>query len=139
VKRKNEPKIETMVLVGGFGSSPYIGDRLREWGAEQNIRVTTPWNGAWSAVVCGAVLRGVEGSITTQKKCRRHYGHTLGKEYDAALHFNFDENKRRLWKDKWINEQYLSGFMFWEIGNGHVLNEDTEISTTFECSFSEYY
>jgi hypothetical protein len=58
----------------------------------------------------------VEGSISTQKKCRRHYGHTLSMEYDPAKHFNFDENRRHLWTDKWAKEQYLSGFMLWEIG-----------------------
>jgi hypothetical protein len=47
VKRNNEPQIKTTVLVGGFGSSPYITEKLTEWCAEQEIRLTTPWNGAY--------------------------------------------------------------------------------------------
>jgi hypothetical protein len=46
VRRGGEPRIETMVLVGGFGSSPYIKERLGEWCAERDIRLTTPVTGA---------------------------------------------------------------------------------------------
>ncbi|RKL00215.1 hypothetical protein BFJ68_g12900 [Fusarium oxysporum] len=139
VKRDNEPRIKTMCLVGGFGSSPYVKERLLEWCSEQEIRLTTPWTGAWAAVVCGAVLRGVEGSMSKQKKCRRHYGHTMSRTYDPAVHFNFDENKRRLWNDPWTKEQNLSGFMNWEIAKGALLDDDTEISTSFYSHFSEYF
>ncbi|KAK0717343.1 hypothetical protein B0T26DRAFT_775631 [Lasiosphaeria miniovina] len=85
-KRLNEPRIQTIVLVGGFDSSLYIKDRLGPWCAERDIRLTTPWHGAWSAVVCGAVLRGVEGSISDEKKCRRHYG------YGAILNTDTETN-----------------------------------------------
>ncbi|KAF5250267.1 hypothetical protein FANTH_4544 [Fusarium anthophilum] len=139
VKRDKEPTIKTMCLVGGFGSSPYVKERLLEWCSEQEIRLTTPWTGAWAAVVCGAVLRGVEGSMVRQKKCRRHYGHSISRTYDPAVHFNFDENKRRLWNDPWTKEQNLSGFMDWEIAKGALLDDDTEISTSFYSHFSEYF
>lgn len=39
----------------------------------------------------------------------------MSRTYDPAVHFNFDENKRRLWNDPWTKEQNLSGFMNWEI------------------------
>ncbi|KAF9765176.1 hypothetical protein IL306_002586 [Fusarium sp. DS 682] len=139
VKRDKEPQIKTMCLAGGFGSSPYVKERLLEWCSSQDIRLTTPWTGAWSAVVCGAVLRGLEGSMMSTKKCRRHYGHTMSRTYDPAVHFNFDENKRRLWNDPWTKEQNLSGFMNWEIAKGALLNEETEISTSFYSHFSEYF
>ncbi|EWG55683.1 hypothetical protein FVEG_17568 [Fusarium verticillioides 7600] len=139
VKRDKEPIIKTMCLVGGFGSSPYVKERLLEWCSEQEIRLTTPWTGAWAAVVCGAVLRGVEGSMVRQKKCRRHYGHSISRTYDPAVHYNFDENKRRLWNDPWTKEQNLSGFMDWEIAKGALLDDDTEISTSFYSHFSEYF
>ncbi|KAF5669335.1 hsp70 [Fusarium circinatum] len=139
VKRDKEPIIKTMCLVGGFGSSPYVKEKLLEWCSEQEIRLTTPWTGAWAAVVCGAVLRGVEGSMFRQKKCRRHYGHSISRTYDPAVHFNFDENKRRLWNDPWTKEQNLSGFMDWEIAKGALLDDDTEISTSFYSHFSEYF
>lgn len=45
VKRRKEPAIETIVLVGGFGSSPYVRERLLDWCADARIRLTTPWSG----------------------------------------------------------------------------------------------
>ncbi len=73
--------------------------------------------------MCGAVLRGLEGSIVPVKKCRRHYGHTLARLYDPELHWNYDANKRRTWKHKWDGLLRLDGFMFWEINKvGYVLH-----------------
>ena len=46
VKEANGPAIETIVLVGGFGSSPYLKERLLEWCGGANIRLTTPISGA---------------------------------------------------------------------------------------------
>ncbi|KAL7936119.1 actin-like ATPase domain-containing protein [Trichoderma chlorosporum] len=73
IKSRIEQPIETIVLVGGFGSSPYLKERMTDWCQARGVKLTTPITGAWSAVVCGAVLRGLEGSIVSQKKCRRHY------------------------------------------------------------------
>lgn len=38
--------IKTIVLVGGFGSSPYVKDKLKDWCESRKIRLTTPMNGA---------------------------------------------------------------------------------------------
>lgn len=46
VKRLNAAPIDTLVLIGGFGASPYLRERLLEWCAKSKIRLTTPWNGA---------------------------------------------------------------------------------------------
>ena len=46
VKRLKAAPIETLVLIGGFGASPYLRERLQEWCAKSNIRLTTPWSGA---------------------------------------------------------------------------------------------
>ncbi|KAL2673962.1 hypothetical protein Neosp_012408 [[Neocosmospora] mangrovei] len=45
-KKETSKGIDHLVLVGGFGSSPYIKERLKEWCLAQNIRMTTPWSGA---------------------------------------------------------------------------------------------
>ncbi|KAL6868611.1 actin-like ATPase domain-containing protein [Trichoderma novae-zelandiae] len=95
IKSKMECPIETIVLVGGFGSSPYLKERLTEWCETRSIRLTTPITGAWSAVVCGAVLRGLEGNIVRQKKCRRHYGHSLSRtliDQDTEINSEFALN-----------------------------------------------
>jgi hypothetical protein len=45
VWREGKPPIETIILVGGLGESPYLRERLFEWTQERNIRLTTPWTG----------------------------------------------------------------------------------------------
>lgn len=46
VKRKGECPIGSIVLVGGFGSSPYLKERLTEWSETRGIKLTTPITGA---------------------------------------------------------------------------------------------
>ncbi|KAK2594476.1 hypothetical protein QQS21_007823 [Conoideocrella luteorostrata] len=46
IKKKNETAIETIVLVGGFGSSPYLKELISEWCLERGMRLTTPMSGA---------------------------------------------------------------------------------------------
>ena len=45
VKKGGNPAIETIALVGGLGESPYVREKLIEWGKENSIRLTTPWSG----------------------------------------------------------------------------------------------
>jgi hypothetical protein len=47
VKKNKEPVIETLVLVGGLGSSPYLRENLQDWCLERDIRLTTPVSGAY--------------------------------------------------------------------------------------------
>lgn len=46
VASAGEPPVQTVILVGGLGASPYVGERVREWCAQRQIRMTTPWSGA---------------------------------------------------------------------------------------------
>lgn len=47
-KESENKTIDTLVLVGGFGSSPYIKEKLQEWceSRPSPIRLTTPLTGA---------------------------------------------------------------------------------------------
>ena len=65
-------------------------------------------------MVCGAVLRGIEGSITTEKKCRRHYGYMSARPYDPNVH-KYDKSQRYVWYDIFQRRDYLSGFMKWKV------------------------
>jgi tRNA A37 threonylcarbamoyltransferase TsaD len=46
IKSHKEVPIETIILVGGFGSSPYLKEALGEWCTRRAIRLTTPISGA---------------------------------------------------------------------------------------------
>ncbi|KAJ4317355.1 hypothetical protein N0V84_007412 [Fusarium piperis] len=131
VKEETSKGIDHLVLVGGFGSSPYIKERLKEYCLARNIRITTPWSGAWSAVVCGAVLRGIEGAITTERRCRRHYGYECSEIYDARKYPDYDPNKRPLFKTYYSERWMLGGFMHWLVAKNDVLQADWNVSRGF--------
>lgn len=46
IKKMDERHIETIILVGGFGSSPYLNERLTDWCEPRGIRLTIPATGA---------------------------------------------------------------------------------------------
>lgn len=46
IKESGETAITTIVLVGGFGSSPYLKENISTWCQSRNIRLTTPMSGA---------------------------------------------------------------------------------------------
>lgn len=46
VRKRGEPEVKTVVLVGGLGCSKHIRDCLKQWCEEKEIRMVTPWSGA---------------------------------------------------------------------------------------------
>uniref|UniRef100_A0A0D2YBY2 Hsp70 protein n=1 Tax=Fusarium oxysporum (strain Fo5176) TaxID=660025 RepID=A0A0D2YBY2_FUSOF len=98
--------VSGIVLVGGFGQSDYLYRRLknhftsaapppyseRPTHANANsiqetgsIEVMQPVY-AWTAVVRGAVLRGLEGNMVISRKSRMHYGTSYATVYDEDKH-----------------------------------------------------
>ncbi|VUC31051.1 unnamed protein product [Clonostachys rosea] len=137
VEQREGSSISTMILVGGFGSSPYLNERLESWCQQRNIRLKTPWTGGWSAIVCGAVLRGLEGSIVKEKKCRRHYGYAHSRRYSPSTHAGYDRLKRFTHYNIFDQADYLSGFMSWSMGKGTVIHSCTEIERYLSVQVSE--
>ncbi|KAM3433684.1 hypothetical protein MY4824_005810 [Beauveria thailandica] len=133
-KELGETRISTIVLVGGFASSPYLRESIQDWCDENEMRLTTPMSGAWSAIVCGAVLRGLEGSIVREKKCRRHYGTELVRRFVPTSHGNYDRSKRLVFTDVFDGCEYLSGFIHWQISKGEKVDKDTEINLDLEAN-----
>jgi hypothetical protein len=76
LKSQNMQPFNVIALCGGLGSSEYIFMRLKELCDEYfNDRVTIVTDErAWSAVVRGAVGRGLNGSMVLSKKAKRSYG-----------------------------------------------------------------
>ncbi|KAF3912604.1 hypothetical protein AA313_de0204558 [Arthrobotrys entomopaga] len=54
-------RVNTIVLVGGFGESPYLFKRIVEWAGPYDINVVQPSDAA-TAVVRGAVLAGLKAT-----------------------------------------------------------------------------
>lgn len=93
LKDKRMKGIQIMCLCGGLGSSEYIWDKFEKY-AEKKIGQDCAIfkdDRAWSAVVRGAAIRGLSGSVVLSKKAKRAFGvgihqafrNGLDKEEDA--------------------------------------------------------
>lgn len=117
-----------IILVGGFGQSNYLYTRLKQqFNAsppppyseqpthahanlpQHSVEVLQPLH-AWTAVVRGAVVRGIEGSMVEKRRSRFHYGTSYATVYDEAKHPIEDRYWSPLW-ERWM----VSDRMQWHI------------------------
>ncbi len=107
--KSTKSTVKAVLLVGGFGQSAYLRDRIRE--AVGNIEVMQSPNGyniyiiqstpqrsnsnifSWTAVVRGALMKGLACTTPTfatvkisGRSARKHYGIASHKQYDPAKH-----------------------------------------------------
>lgn len=122
--------VSGIVLVGGFGQSDYLYRRLKnrftsaapppysERPTHANANATQE-NGsievmqpvyAWTAVVRGAVLRGLEGNMVISRKSRMHYGTSYATVFDEEKHSVSERYWSPLW-ERWM----VSDRMQWHI------------------------
>jgi len=76
--------VGAILLVGGFGSSEYLYRRILAW-SSGSIPVLQPRN-AWTAVVRGAIIRGLQGDTIKARLSRRYYGVVHDAKYDPQMH-----------------------------------------------------
>jgi hypothetical protein len=122
--------VSGIILVGGFGQSDYLYRKLKshfttsaapppysERPTQSNIdlrerpsiEVMQPVY-AWTAVVRGAVLRGLEGNMVISRKARMHYGTSYATVYDETKHSVAERYWSPLW-ERWM----VSDRMQWHI------------------------
>lgn len=139
--------VSGIILVGGFGQSDYLYRRLKSHftstapppyserpthalgavgaGEGGNIEVMQPVY-AWTAVVRGAVLRGLEGNMVMSRKARFHYGTSYATVFDEAKHSVSERYWSPLW-ERWM----VSDRMQWHIAKVSLLStpEATQMLT----------
>lgn len=122
--------VSGIILVGGFGQSDYLYRRLKSYftsaapppyserpthasassvGDHAAIEVMQPVY-AWTAVVRGAVLRGLEGNMVISRKARMHYGTSYATVFDEEKHSVSERYWSPLW-ERWM----VSDRMQWHI------------------------
>ncbi|KOS19357.1 Heat shock 70 kDa protein 12A [Escovopsis weberi] len=143
--------VSGIVLVGGFGQSDYLYRRLKAHfssaapppyserpthahthaGAADagSIEVMQPVY-AWTAVVRGAVLRGLEGNMVISRKSRMHYGTSYATVYDEARHSVGERYWSPLW-ERWM----VSDRMQWHIAKGESLSPLAPIAFHYTRNF----
>ncbi|KAK4895262.1 hypothetical protein LTR27_006605 [Elasticomyces elasticus] len=122
-----------LVLVGGFGQSECLLKALqtRFSGGVHGIEVLQPVN-AWTAVVRGAVLRGLEGAeMVTNRKARRHYGVRCSEAFDPSIH----PISCRTWdidEESWRANHRMS----WFISKGQTVSSTKPVVFPFYRTFA---
>ena len=127
--------VSRIILVGGFGGSDYLYRRLKahftsaapppyserpshanstSFHDHGSIEVMQPPN-AWTAVVRGAVLRGLEGNMVISRKARMHYGTSYATVFDEEKHSVSERYWSPLW-ERWM----VSDRMQWHIAKVRV-------------------
>ncbi|KAL2138658.1 hypothetical protein VTI28DRAFT_6461 [Corynascus sepedonium] len=106
-------RINTVVLVGGFGNSDYLKRKL---------------DSCQAAVVRGAAIRGLEGTMPRTIICRRHYG----LKADILFRPGIDDEKHAY--DYW-GDTYCSGRMSWLVKKGEELSHSTYRTTKWHRSW----
>ncbi|KAH0439624.1 hsp70-like protein [Colletotrichum camelliae] len=125
--------IRAILLVGGFGASNYLKERLRN-AIDKNIQIMQPPN-AWQAVVQGAVMKGlaqVSPDRLTQvrvqnRKARKHYGTEWRTKYDPKIHSHVES--KRHWCG--LDGCYKVYTMEWFIQRGDNVSENEPFFTSF--------
>ncbi|KAJ5618585.1 hypothetical protein N7528_006696 [Penicillium herquei] len=114
---------KAIILVGGFGSSEYLYKRLNS--RFEGIRIMQPRD-AWSSVVRGAVLRGLEGNQVDNRMARGHYGVKIKSTYE---HWR-DMGRPKEWCE--YEEQWkVKDVMDWYIKKGEPISENIPIKFPF--------
>lgn len=85
---------------------------------------------AWTAVVRGAVLRGLEGSMVLSRRARFHYGTSYATVYDETKH----EVGERYWSPLW-ERWMVSDRMQWHFAKGDSISPLEPIAFHYTRNF----
>ncbi|KAF2812375.1 actin-like ATPase domain-containing protein [Mytilinidion resinicola] len=123
--------INRVILVGGFGDSPYLNTKVRAWcNSRGSVRLLCPEH-PQAAIVRGAALRGLLDIAPIRKRCRRHYGVA----YSATFREGIDPETDVKY-DSWDGRKQCNSRMDWQVKKGQVIDENTHISTSVRRSYT---
>ncbi|KAI0860930.1 hypothetical protein F4860DRAFT_477216 [Xylaria cubensis] len=131
--------IRAILLVGGFGQSMYVRERVeRAIGEDKSIQapmeILQPPNG-WLSVARGAVMKGIaevmpedyDIPVVMSRAARKHYGYEVGVRFDSNVHSPL------------ISQKYWNAFfgawhvraMVWFIKRGERVSEDVPFTKSY--------
>ncbi|KAF5965228.1 Hsp70 chaperone protein [Fusarium bulbicola] len=123
-------EVKTICLVGGFGESVYLLNKLKEW-CPPGIELLNPTR-SWEAVCLGAALRGLDGPIVVKKKCRRHLGTKVAKPFREGIDDEDDS-----YVDPFDGSKRIGGFMDWMVNRGEVITPESVVIRPYSMNFPE--
>ncbi|OAP59951.1 hypothetical protein AYL99_04953 [Fonsecaea erecta] len=121
---------KAVILVGGFGQSPYLRSCIQQVVGE-NIEIIQPPYG-WTAVVRGALLVALHDSAPSEsrvniasRQARRAYGTKVSERYAKPEHIN----RPTYWDS--FEGRYRVKTMSWFVKRGDEVDQDIPLETSF--------
>ncbi|KAK7535588.1 hypothetical protein IWX49DRAFT_602368 [Phyllosticta citricarpa] len=114
--------VNRIILVGGFGDSSYLMDRMRAWCTSQpstDLKLTCPPQ-CQAAIVKGAALRGLECLKPSSRIARYHYGYSV----DSAFVEGVDPEDYAI-IDDFDGSKLCRHVMCWVVNKGQTIDENT--------------
>ena len=126
--------VNAILLVGGFGESEYLYQRIQTWAYQYNIQVIQPRE-ASTAIVRGAVIRGLEPKTGPQKtevvrKARRSYGVLINQPFIEGKHLQEDA-----WREPETGLLLAKNQVSWFIRRNQAMTDESTFRHTFVRNF----
>ncbi|KAK8190997.1 uncharacterized protein BKA78DRAFT_331288 [Phyllosticta capitalensis] len=112
--------ISRIILVGGFGNSDYLNERMSVWCNQLSGN---------AAVVRGAAIRGLEGLCPKTRLACRHYGYSHSIFFCPGI-----DSESHSYVDQFSGAKMCRGRISWEVYKGQVIDAKTE--TSFELGLT---
>ncbi|KAF1833755.1 hypothetical protein BDW02DRAFT_589443 [Decorospora gaudefroyi] len=113
-RRAHNVELKSVFMVGGFSESPYMYEKIKAFAEAEGLQAIRPAH-AWSAIVRGAAVKGLEGdgrAPIKNRKCRRSYGTDYDTQFIPGVHKEADsyfsrheQAKRALHQMEWLLEK----------------------------------
>ncbi|KAK8161276.1 hsp70-like protein [Phyllosticta citrichinensis] len=118
----NGHAINRVIVVGGFGDSDYLNERMSIWCSQLpgSVKLTCPPQ-CQAAVVRGAALRGLEGIRPVTRLARRHYGYDINKPFREGI-----DPESSSYICKYHRTKRCRNRLDWQVSKGQIITSDTE-------------
>ncbi|KAI0487191.1 hypothetical protein F4859DRAFT_502416 [Xylaria cf. heliscus] len=131
--------IRSIVLVGGFGQSLYLRERVgraisEDKSIQSPVEILQPPN-SWLAVARGAAMKGIADvkpedydiPVVMSRTARKHYGYEVGIRFDSNVHSPLASKK--FWNG-FFGAWYVRA-MVWFIKRGERVSEDLPFTKSY--------
>lgn len=110
LKKENITPFQIICLCGGLGSSKYVWRKFSDFCRNRlpTCELVTD-SRAWSAVVRGATVRGLDGSAVLTKRAKRAYGIGVHQAFDDKV-----DNEAEAFMCS-VGGKRASGYIKWQI------------------------
>ncbi|KAI9842642.1 MAG: hypothetical protein M1837_007009 [Sclerophora amabilis] len=129
-------RVNSILLVGGFGESEYLFKRIAAWASQWDIQVIQPRE-ASTAIVRGAVLKGLEpksGPDRTEivRRARRSYGVPTTQVFIDGYH-----QEKDAFTDPLTGKKMAMNQVSWFIRRNQPVSDEQKFSHTFYRHFKD--